>query len=127
MAGYEDLSEFVCERAVIVGAREMGRIISEVAMKFRFSRTTISRVYRQYRESGKTSNLRHRFGRKKNTQERDQRRLKRIIPRDRCATHPKIAANFIMLGHQQVLPCEPFNKTSLIWAFRAKGPFAYPC
>ncbi|GBL75843.1 hypothetical protein AVEN_146459-1 [Araneus ventricosus] len=63
MAGYQDLSEF--ERGVIVGAREMGHSISEVAMKFGFSRTTISRVYREYRESGKTSNLRHRCGRKK--------------------------------------------------------------
>ncbi|GFV09793.1 hypothetical protein TNCV_2598481 [Trichonephila clavipes] len=35
MAGYQDLSEF--ERGVIVGAREMGNSISEVAMKFEFS------------------------------------------------------------------------------------------
>ncbi|GFV89517.1 uncharacterized protein TNCV_4153321 [Trichonephila clavipes] len=52
MAGYQYLSEF--ERGVIVGAQEMGHGISEVAMKFGFSRTTISRVYRAYRESGKT-------------------------------------------------------------------------
>ncbi|GBN04542.1 hypothetical protein AVEN_205688-1 [Araneus ventricosus] len=63
MAGYQDLSEF--ERGVIVGAREMGHSISEVAMKFGFSRTTISLVYCEYRESGKTSNLRHLCGRKK--------------------------------------------------------------
>ncbi|GBM44576.1 hypothetical protein AVEN_135343-1, partial [Araneus ventricosus] len=71
MAGYQNLSEI--ERRVIVGTREMGPSISEVAMKFGFSRTTISRVYREYRESGKTSNLRHRCGRKKIMQERDQR------------------------------------------------------
>ncbi|GBL73879.1 hypothetical protein AVEN_230825-1 [Araneus ventricosus] len=47
MAGYEDLSDF--ERGVIIGAREMGHSISEVAMKFGFSRTIISRVYREYR------------------------------------------------------------------------------
>ncbi|GBO31765.1 hypothetical protein AVEN_175800-1, partial [Araneus ventricosus] len=89
MEGYQDLSEF--ERDVIVGAREMGHSISEVAMKFGFSRTTISRVYREYRESGKTSN---RCGRKKIMQERDQRRLTRIIKRDRRATLPQIAADF---------------------------------
>ncbi|GBM91031.1 hypothetical protein AVEN_251289-1, partial [Araneus ventricosus] len=89
MAGYQDLSEF--ERGVIVGALEMGRSISEVAMKFGFSRTTISRVYREYRESGKTSNLRHRCGRKMIVQERDQRRLMRIIKRDRRATLPQIS------------------------------------
>ncbi|GBO27141.1 hypothetical protein AVEN_152737-1 [Araneus ventricosus] len=63
MACIQDLSDF--ERGVIVGAREMGHSISEVAMKFGFSRTTISRVYRDYWVSGKTSNFRHRCGRKK--------------------------------------------------------------
>ncbi|GBM09900.1 hypothetical protein AVEN_241223-1 [Araneus ventricosus] len=51
IAGYQDLSDF--ERGVIIGAREMGHSISEVAMKFGFSRTTISRVYREYRVSAK--------------------------------------------------------------------------
>ncbi|GBM30310.1 hypothetical protein AVEN_204672-1 [Araneus ventricosus] len=63
MACFQDLSDF--ERGVIVGAREMGHSIFEVAMEFGFSRTTISRVYREYRVSGKTSNFRHRCGRKK--------------------------------------------------------------
>ncbi|GFV17083.1 HTH_Tnp_Tc3_2 domain-containing protein [Trichonephila clavipes] len=49
MAGYQELGEF--ERTVIVGARGMGHSIFEVAMKFGFSRTTSSRVYREYRES----------------------------------------------------------------------------
>ncbi|GBN83723.1 hypothetical protein AVEN_237265-1 [Araneus ventricosus] len=66
MAGYQDLSDF--ERGVIIGAREMGHGISEVAMKFGFSRTTISRVYREYRA--------------------------RILKRDRRATLPHIAADF---------------------------------
>ncbi|GBM19148.1 hypothetical protein AVEN_79870-1 [Araneus ventricosus] len=92
MTGYQDLSEF--ERGVIVGAREMGHSIPEVAMKFVFSRTIISRVYREYRESGKTSNLRHRWCRKKIMQERDQRRLTRIIKLDRHATLTQIAAGF---------------------------------
>ncbi|GBN50277.1 hypothetical protein AVEN_27543-1 [Araneus ventricosus] len=38
MACFQDLSDF--ERGVIVGAREMGHSISEVAMKFGYSRTT---------------------------------------------------------------------------------------
>ncbi|GBM89677.1 hypothetical protein AVEN_122824-1 [Araneus ventricosus] len=92
MAGYQDFSEF--ERGVIVGAREMGHSISEVAMKFGFSSTTISRVYHEYRESGKTSNLRHRCGWKQIMQVRDQRRLTRIIKRDRGATLPQIATDF---------------------------------
>ncbi|GBO34705.1 hypothetical protein AVEN_65918-1 [Araneus ventricosus] len=63
-------------------------------MKFGFSRTTIARAYREYRESGKTQNLRHRCGQKKIMQERDQRRLTRIIKRDRRATLPQVAAYF---------------------------------
>ncbi|GBM43164.1 hypothetical protein AVEN_128489-1 [Araneus ventricosus] len=42
MACFQDLIDF--ERGVIVGAREMRHSISEVAMKFGFSRTAISRV-----------------------------------------------------------------------------------
>ncbi|GFX74146.1 uncharacterized protein TNCV_2911791 [Trichonephila clavipes] len=45
-------------------------------------------------ESGQTSNLRHHCGRKKIMQERDQRRLTRIIKRDKRATLPQIAADF---------------------------------
>ncbi|GBM56611.1 hypothetical protein AVEN_142262-1 [Araneus ventricosus] len=69
MAGYKDLSDF--ERGVIIGAREMGYSISEAAMKFGFLRTTISRVYREYRVSGETSHFRHRCCRKKTLKELD--------------------------------------------------------
>ncbi|GFU05192.1 transposable element Tcb2 transposase [Trichonephila clavipes] len=75
MAGYQDLSEF--KRGVTVGARDTGHNISVVAMKFGFSSTTISRVYREYRESGKTSNLRHRCGRKRSY---FNARLSTIVP-----------------------------------------------
>ncbi|GFV37927.1 transposable element Tcb2 transposase [Trichonephila clavipes] len=92
MADYQDLSEF--ERGVIVGAREMGHSISEVAMKFGFSLMTISRVYCEYRESGKTSSLRYLCNLKKYMKERDQRRVTRIIKRDRRAILPLIASNF---------------------------------
>ncbi|GFX08771.1 HTH_Tnp_Tc3_2 domain-containing protein [Trichonephila clavipes] len=68
--------------------------IRDVAMNFGFSRKIISRVYCEYWESCKTSNLRHRCSRKKNMQERDQRRLSRIIKRDKRAIFPQIAADF---------------------------------
>ena len=87
MTGYHDLSEF--ESGVTVGARGMGPSISEVAM-----RSGLSRVHLEYRESGKTSNLRYRCGREKILQERDQRRLQRIVQRDRRAVLPQIAADF---------------------------------
>ncbi|GFV99172.1 ATP-dependent DNA helicase [Trichonephila clavipes] len=123
MAGYQNLSEF--ERGVIVGAREMGHSISDVAMELGFSLTTILRMHRGYRESDKTSNLRHRCNRKKIKQQRDQRRLMRIIKRDRRATLLQIATNFNAGPYQQVSPGEPFNETSLIWAFGAECPLVY--
>ncbi|GFV25198.1 uncharacterized protein TNCV_2565821 [Trichonephila clavipes] len=73
---------------------------------------------REYRESGKTSNLRHCCGRKKIMQEQDQRRLTIIIKRDRRATLPQIAAD---------VNVRPFNETSFIWSFRVKDPYVYPC
>ncbi|GBM63157.1 hypothetical protein AVEN_266808-1 [Araneus ventricosus] len=94
-------------------------------MKFGFSRTTISRVYREYRESGKTSDLRHRCGRRKIMQERDQRRLTRIIKRNRRATLPQIAADF-NAGPSTSVRVRTINETSSIWAFGAEGPLVYP-
>ncbi|GFU51393.1 HTH_Tnp_Tc3_2 domain-containing protein [Trichonephila clavipes] len=94
MAGYQDLSEF--ERGVIVGAREMGHGLSEVAMKFGFSRATIyectvnigNPVKHQIYDIAATG--------KRIMQERDQQRLTRIIKHDRRTTHPQIAADFIV-------------------------------
>ncbi|GBN21129.1 hypothetical protein AVEN_249967-1 [Araneus ventricosus] len=123
MAGYQDLSEF--ERGVIVGAREIRHSISEVAIKFGFSRTTISRVYREYRESGKSSNLRHRCGRKKIMQERANDDRRELLNATDVQPFRKLL-QISMLGHQQVSACEPFNETSSIWAFGAEGPLVYP-
>ncbi|XP_055932089.1 uncharacterized protein LOC129962367 [Argiope bruennichi] len=91
MSGYQDLSDF--QRGLIIGAREMGRSISEATMKFVFSHTTISNVYREYQVSGKTSNLRQRCSRKTTLTERDHRWLKKIVTRDRRSTLPQIAAD----------------------------------
>ncbi|GBM61787.1 hypothetical protein AVEN_235704-1 [Araneus ventricosus] len=123
MAGYQDLSEF--ERGVIVGAREMGHSISEVAMKFGFSRATISQVFREYRESGKTSNLRHRCGRKKITQERDQRLLTRIIKRDRRETLPQIAADF-NAGPSTSVSVRTIQRNIIGMGFRIQRPTRVP-
>ncbi|GFW11768.1 HTH_Tnp_Tc3_2 domain-containing protein [Trichonephila clavipes] len=92
MAGYQNLSEF---ESGIVGAREMGHSISEVAMKFGFSRT---RPF--YECSLNIGNpVKHQIydisvAGKKPMQERDQRRLTRIIKRDRRAILPQTAADF---------------------------------
>ncbi|GFX43163.1 HTH_Tnp_Tc3_2 domain-containing protein [Trichonephila clavipes] len=119
MAGYQDLSEF--ERGVTVGAREMGHAISEVAMKFGFSRAIISRVYREYRESGKTSKLRHRCDREKIIQKRDQRRPTRIVMPDRRATHPQIAADF-NFGPSTSVTVRTIQRNIIDMGFRGRMP-----
>uniref|UniRef100_A0A3P8ZV49 Transposase Tc1-like domain-containing protein n=1 Tax=Esox lucius TaxID=8010 RepID=A0A3P8ZV49_ESOLU len=83
MSSYHDLSYF--QRGFIVGAREMGHILSH---------TTILRVYLEYKNSGKTSNLRQQCVRKKTVGERDQCQLARIVSRDRPATLPQITSAF---------------------------------
>ncbi|GFX48028.1 HTH_Tnp_Tc3_2 domain-containing protein [Trichonephila clavipes] len=99
----------------------MEHSISEVAKKYGFSRTTIARVYREYLESGKTSNLRHRYGRKKIMQERDQRRLTRVINRDRRATLPQIVGDF-NAGPSTSVTMRTIQRNIIDMGFRSRRP-----
>uniref|UniRef100_A0A8B9GVC6 Tc3 transposase DNA binding domain-containing protein n=1 Tax=Astyanax mexicanus TaxID=7994 RepID=A0A8B9GVC6_ASTMX len=60
MAKRRELTDF--ERGLIVGARRMGRSITEVVLAFNFPRSTVSRVYREYL-AGITSHGGQRSGR----------------------------------------------------------------
>ncbi|GFV26229.1 HTH_Tnp_Tc3_2 domain-containing protein [Trichonephila clavipes] len=123
MAGYQELSEF--ERGATVGARDMGHIISEVAMKFGFSCTTISRMNHEYRESGNISNLRQRFDRRKIMQERDQRRLTRIIKRGRRENLPLISADF-NAGPSTSVTMQTILRNIIDMGFRSRRPTRVP-
>ncbi|GBM09876.1 hypothetical protein AVEN_241204-1 [Araneus ventricosus] len=124
MACFQDLSDF--ERGVIVGAREMGHSISEVAMKFEFLGTTISRVYREYRVSGKTSNFRHRCGQKKDL-ENWTIDVRRESLNETDVQYFLKLPRISMMGHPQVSACELFDGPTLIWTLRAEDPLVYRC
>ncbi len=62
MGKKEDLRDF--EHGMVVGARRSGLSISKTADLLRFSRTTISRVYREWPEKEKISSERQLCGRK---------------------------------------------------------------
>ena len=91
-------------------------------MKFGFSRTTISRVYR---ESGDKLNLRPRWGRTKIMQDRDQRRLTRIIKRDRRAFLPQIAADF-NAGPSTNISVRTIQRNIIDMGFRSRRPTRVP-
>ncbi|GFV63030.1 HTH_Tnp_Tc3_2 domain-containing protein [Trichonephila clavipes] len=103
----------------------MGHSISKVPMKSGISRTTISQVYREYRESGKTSNLRPRYDRKKIMQERDQSPLMRIINGDIDATLPQIAADF-HAGPSTSVAVRIIQRNIIDMDFRSRRPTSVP-
>ncbi|GFW81414.1 HTH_Tnp_Tc3_2 domain-containing protein [Trichonephila clavipes] len=89
MVAYQDLSKF--KRGAVVGAREMGHSISEVAMDFHlrpFHECTVN-IGNPAKHQGSIL-LRS----KKIMQEQDQRRLAIINKRNRRATLQQIAAYF---------------------------------
>jgi len=76
-----DLSNF--ERGMVVGARRAGLSISQSAQLLGFLFTTISRVYQEWCEKGKTSSMQQSCGRKCLVDARGQRRMGQMIPADR--------------------------------------------
>ncbi len=70
-----NLSDF--ERGMVVGAKRAGLSISKTANLLGFSRTTISRVYREWFEKEKVSSERQLCGRKCLVDVRGQRRMRR--------------------------------------------------
>ncbi len=83
-----DLSDFEC--GMVVGARRAGRSISKTADLLRFSRTTISRVYREWSGKEKLSSERQLCGRKYLVDVRGPRRMSRLVRDDRKATVTQI-------------------------------------
>ncbi len=83
-----DLSDFEC--GMVVNARRAGLSISKTADLLGFSRSTISRVYREWFEKEKISSERQLCGRKYLDDVRGQRRMNRLVRDDRKATVTQI-------------------------------------
>ncbi len=88
MGKKQDLSDF--ELGMVVGARRAGLNISKTADLLEFSRTTVSRVYREWYEKNKISSEWQFCGQKCLVDVRGQRRMGRLVSDDRKATITKI-------------------------------------
>ncbi len=87
-----DLNNFEC--GMVVGARQPGLSISKTADLPGFSRTTISKVYREWSEKEKISSERQSCGRKWLIDVRGQRRIGRLVREDRKATVTQITTRY---------------------------------
>lgn len=91
MGKKSDLTEF--QRGMIVGARCVGTSISKTAALVKCSRAAVVNVYKEWTIKQKTGSQRQTCGRHRVLNARSERRLARVVQRNRRATVRQIASH----------------------------------
>lgn len=109
MGKSRDLSEF--ERGMIVGARSAGCSISETVSRLSFSKTAVSRVYREWCEKQKTSSHRGSCGRKRLVDEHGEKKIERMVEANHRATTVQIQALYNSSGQEKPISLTTTRRT----------------
>ncbi|KAF3707634.1 hypothetical protein EXN66_Car000807 [Channa argus] len=109
MGKSRDLSEF--ERGMIVGARSAGCSISETVKRLGFSKTAVSRVYREWCEKQKTSSHRGSCGRKRLVDENGEKRIARMVESNNQATTVQIQTLYNSSGQEKPISLTTTRRT----------------
>ncbi len=123
MGKKEDLSDF--ERGMVIGARRAGLSISKTADLLEFSRTTISRVYREWSEQEKISSEQQLCGRKCLVDVRGQKRMGRLVRDDRKATVTQITTRYNQ-GMQNTISERTTRQTLKQMGYSSRRPHRVP-